>query len=158
MVKPARASASDIGKAANESPPASEFADSQHQFIAAFLQVEIDGVVFRIDYAKKPGIAETLGAAATIKNPAIQKHADVVAVTDVELFHLVSVAVNAGARIYDFHAGLGRQSRGKIALEGHPGMRGLAIPIDDHETRRLGLYVLPGDGAALRFRERPFKV
>ena len=54
-----------LRQAANESPSAAEFTDRQHQFIAALLQWKVDGVVFRINNAKDPGVAEILGASAT---------------------------------------------------------------------------------------------
>ena len=88
-----------VHQAANESPSTTELADRQHQFIAALLQGKVDSVVFRVNDAKKPGVAEILSASATIENLAIQEHADVVAVAEVELFHLIAVGIDAGPRI-----------------------------------------------------------
>ena len=44
-----------VPQPADKSPSAAEFADGEHQFIFAFLQWEVDSIVFRVSDACAPG-------------------------------------------------------------------------------------------------------
>src|SRR6267154_4701658 len=88
----------------------------------------------------------------------LQEHADVVAIADVELYHLVAVGIDAGPRIHDLHPRLGFQALRKIVRKRNPRMRALAITIDDHKAGRLRLHLLPTYGVALGGRERTLQI
>src|SRR5215813_12709382 len=134
-----------VHQAANESPAAAEFADCQHQFVAALLQGKVDGIVFRVNDPEESGIAKTLGAAATVENFAIQEYAHVVAVTDIELFHLIALGINVGSHIHHLHSRLRFQTLGKVSLKRDPRMWSFAITIEDHKSGWLRLHILPLD-------------
>src|SRR5262249_12009887 len=139
---------------AHKPPAPTQLTHRQHQLVAALLQWQIDSVVFRINDAEEPGVAEVLGAAAAEENLAVQEDADVVAVADLEFFHLVAVALDGGARVHHLHPRLRLQALGKVVGKGHPRMRGLEVTIKNNKPGRLRLYIFPGDSGALGARER----
>src|ERR1700733_6124076 len=151
-------SVSYVLQAANESPSSAEFADRQHQFVVALLQGKINGVVFRVHDTEEPRVAETLGTSAAVENLTIQEDTDVVAITNVELLHLLPIRINGGPRIYHLHSRLGFQTLRKVALKRNYRMRGLAIAIEDHKAGWLCFYILPGHGIALCGRQRTLKI
>src|SRR6185369_6436564 len=123
-----------LSQATDKSPAAAQFADRQHQLVAAFLQRKINRVVFRIDDAQKPGVAKILRAAPAKKNLAVQKHADVVAVAEVELFHLLAIGINRGSRIQDLHSRLRLQAFRKVVSKSDPRMRRRAVSIQNDKS------------------------
>src|SRR5262249_10495669 len=120
-------------------PPAAKFTDCQHQLIAALLQGKVNGVVLGIHDPEEPWIAKTLSAAAAVKDLAIQKNADVIAVADLELLHLFAVGVDGGFRIHKFHARLRIETLRKVCLERDIQMRRLKIAIENDKARQLGV-------------------
>src|SRR6185369_3995860 len=143
---------------ANEAPSAAQLAYSQHQFVAALFQRKVYRVVFRVHDAKETGIAEVLRASAAEENFAIEEQANVVAVAEVELLHLISIGIDVSPRIEDFHPWLWFQPLRKVVRKRHLWVRSLAISIENHKAGRLRLYVLPLDGFTLGGRERTFKI
>src|SRR5258708_3200501 len=101
-----------ILESTDESPAPAEFPDRHHQFIAPFLERQVNRVVLRIDDTEESRVAEILRAATPEKNPAIQKDADVVAVANVKLFHLITLGFDDRACIHDLHSWLRLQSFG----------------------------------------------
>ena len=63
---------------------------------------------------RKRGIAEALRAAAAVKNLSVQEDADVVAIADLELLHLVAIGVDGGARVEHLHSRLRLEARGEV--------------------------------------------
>ena len=57
------------------------------------MEGKVDGVVFGVNYAKEPGVAEILGASATEENLTIQKYTDVVAIAEVELISILPLRI-----------------------------------------------------------------
>src|SRR6202035_380723 len=104
--------------AANKSPAAADFADRKDQLIAALFQRKIDVVVIQVHDTEEIGVAVLLVASATVENLAVEKYADLVAITNIEPLHLVTVGTDGGARIHDFRAWLGFQALRKIVLVG----------------------------------------
>src|ERR1700740_87334 len=147
-----------VRKAADEAPAAPELTDRQHQFIAALLQGQIDGVVFRIDDAEEARVAEALRAAATIENLPVEEEADIVAIPDFEFSYLITAGIDRGPGIEDFHAGLRLQARRKVRLKRNARVRRIAIAIEHNEARRFGLHILPLDGGAFRGRKRVLEI
>src|SRR5690242_3531543 len=93
----------DLRQAADEAPAAAQFADRQHQLIAAFLQRQVDGIILWVHDAQEPGIAEALRAAPAVEDLAVEEDAYVIAVADLELLHLVAVRIDGRPRIDHFH-------------------------------------------------------
>src|SRR5262249_25126997 len=145
-------------EATDESPSAAELADRQHELVAAFFQGKVDGIIFWVDDAEEAWIAETLGASATVKNPAVKEHADVVAVADFEFFHLLAIGINCGTSIEHLSTRLGIEAFREVPLKRNSRMRRLAVTIENYKTWRLSLYILPLDGSTLRRRERMFEI
>src|ERR1035438_4865997 len=133
----------------NKSPSPANLAHRQHQFIAPLPQWQVDRVVFRVNNAEESRVAEILCASATIENLTIQKHADVVAITDVEFLHLVAVGIDIRPRVHNLHPRLGFEPLRKIVPKRDIQMRGLAVTIEDYKSRRLRLYILPMYAVAL---------
>lgn len=84
-------SAFHIVEPANESPTAGQLAQGKYEFVSAFSQRQVYGIIFRIHDAKKSGVAEALRASATIEDSIVQENSDVVTIADVELFDPVPV-------------------------------------------------------------------
>ena len=80
-----------IGQSSDETPASTQFTDGQYQFIAALLQRQVDRIIFRVHDAKKAWVAEVLRASSAPQNLVVEEHADIVAVTEGELLHLVAV-------------------------------------------------------------------
>src|SRR6476660_397975 len=78
-------------EAADEAPAAAELAEREDELVAALAERQVDGVVLRVDDAEEARVAEALRAAAAPQDPAVQEDADVVAVPDLQLLHLVAV-------------------------------------------------------------------
>src|SRR5438132_4814185 len=89
---------------ADEPPAAGQLAHSKHQFVSAFFQRQVYGIVFRIHDAKKSGVSEALRTSATIEDSVVQKKADVVAIADVELFDLIPVREERRTSIDHLHS------------------------------------------------------
>src|SRR5262249_45105116 len=138
----------NVLQAADEAPAAAEFADGEHEFVAALFEGKINGVVFRIDDAEKTRVAKSLRAAPAPKSVAIEKNADVVAVANFQFFHLVAIGFDGGARVKDFHAGLRLKASREVALKCDAGMRSFAITVEDDEAGRFGFDILPLDRLA----------
>ena len=74
---------------------------------------------------------------------AVQKYADVVAVTDVELLELVPIGHNRGARVNDLHPFLRLEALREVPRESREDVRVAPVPIDDDEPRGFRGDVLP---------------
>src|SRR4029434_4941113 len=142
-----------VGEAADKTPAAAQLADGQHQFVASLLQRKVYSVVFRIHDAEETGVAEILRASAAKKNLAVQEDAHVVAVSDVEFFHLVAIRIDRGAGIENLHSRLRVETLGEVGCERDTRVRSLAVAIEDHETGWLRFDVLPLNGGELGGRE-----
>lgn len=82
---------------------------SQAQFILALLQGEVDGIVVGADDPEELGFAKRLGAAAAIKNCAIQEHATRRHRRHNRwpVFYLVAVGIDGSLSIDELQSGLG---------------------------------------------------
>src|SRR5260370_41137014 len=74
---------------ADKPPAARQLAYSKHQFVSAFSQRQVYGVVFRIHDTQKARVADALGTSATVTDSIIQKQSDVVAIADIDLIDLI---------------------------------------------------------------------
>ena len=135
----------------NPQPPPSSLTASTSSFFP-FLSGRYTRVVLGVDDPEEPGVAEVLGAAAALQDPAVQEHADLVAVADLELFHLVAVGVDVGPRVQDLRSRLRLEALGEVGRERDPRMRRLAIAVEHDESGRLRLDVLPLHRGALGAR------
>src|SRR6476646_8073859 len=145
-------------EAADEAPAAAELAERQDELVVALAERQVDGVVLRVDDAEEARVPEALRAAAAPQDPAVQEDADVVAVPDLQLLHLVAVGGNRRPRVDDLHPGLGLEPLREVALKRNLRVRGLEVAIQHDEARRLRLDVAPRDRADLAGVERLLEV
>src|SRR5689334_16614092 len=101
---------------ADVAPAAAELAQREHELVVALLQRQVDRVVLQVDDPEEAGVAEALRAAAAPENLYVQEHADLVAVADVQLLHLVAVGRDRRARVEHLRSGLRLEALREVAL------------------------------------------
>ena len=84
---------------ADQPPAAGQLAHGKYEFVSAFFQRQIYGIVFRIHDAKKSGVSEALRTSAAVKDFIVQKQANVIAISDIEFFDLIPIGDDRGPGI-----------------------------------------------------------
>src|SRR4051812_4007903 len=127
----------------DEPPPATQLAERQHQVVSPFPERQVDRVVIGRDDPEKSRVPKRLRATPPVENPSVEEHADLVAVAQRELPHLVLVGRDRGPRVDQLRPPLRLEAGGPVGLETDPRVGRHAIAVDRDDPRRLRLDRAP---------------
>src|SRR5580704_172895 len=95
-------------KPANKTPPAEKLGNRQHQFVIAFLERQVDGIVIHVHKPESPRLAESNQIISSIKRLRIQIDDDLIAVTKIHLPDSIPIRMNGSPSKNNFRPGHAR--------------------------------------------------